>query len=259
MVLRHEGEGVIAIGQPAHAWLSGQLARAWGSPRFGPVRPREDVCLGAEQHDLGMADWDNAPTLNPDTGWPHSFLEMPLASHVELWSAAPQRALPQSRYAALLVSLHGASLYARRDLDREPRAVATAVHDYLQGQRAFQQELIASLREDPAYAEHATGAAIDRNRRLVLTWDWMSLALCMRVLPTRAESVPTTDGEATIELEPVPGGAVRVDPWPFAAESVTVHCEGRRLRTPFDDEQQMRIALARAAWTTLVFELTPGG
>jgi hypothetical protein len=258
MVLRHEGDGVIAIGQPAHAWVSGQLARAWGSPRFGPVRPREDVCLAAEQHDLGMADWDAAPTLNPATGWPHSFLEMPIATHIGLWTAAPGRALSQCRYAALLVSLHGASLYERRDLDSEPPAVAAAVRDYLQGQRAFQQEVIAWLRDDPAYAEHASDAVIDRNRRLMLTWDWMSLALCMNVLPTRAENVPASDGDATIELEPASGGGVRVYPWPFATEAVTVRCEGRLLPAPFDDQQQMRATLARAPWKTLVFGLIPG-
>jgi hypothetical protein len=257
MVLRHEGDGVVAIGQPAHAWVSGQLARAWGSPRFGPVRPHEEVCLGAEQHDLGMADWDRAPTLNPDTGWPHSFLEMPVAAHVGLWTAAPGRALSQSRYAALLVSLHGASLYERRDLDSEPPAIAAAVRDYLQGQRAFQQEVIARLRGDPAYAEHATDEAIDRNRRLMLAWDWMSLALCMNVLPTRAENVPASDGDVTIELEPASGGGVRVHPWPFAADAVTVRCEGRLLRQRFDDEERMRATLAGAAWTTLAFELSP--
>jgi Protein of unknown function (DUF3891) len=257
MVLRHEGEGMIAIGQPAHAWLSGQLARAWGSPGFGPVVPREDVCLAAEQHDLGMADWDGAPTLNRDTGWPHSFLEMPVVAHLELWSAAPSRALTQSRYAALLTSLHGTGLYRSRDMDSEPPPVAAAIRDYLAGQRAFQQQVIGWLADDPAYAEHADEAVIDRNRRLMAAWDWMSLGLCMDVLPTRAEDVPARDGQATVELERAPDGRVRASPWPFAAEAVTVRCEGRLLSRPFEREEEMRETLARAPWRTLSFELVP--
>ena len=58
MVLREDGDGVLCIGQPAHAWVSGQLARAWGNERFGAFAPREEVCLAAAQHDLGMAAWD---------------------------------------------------------------------------------------------------------------------------------------------------------------------------------------------------------
>ena len=54
MLLREDGDAVVCIGQPAHAWLSGQLARAWA---LDPVEPWEEVCLAAEQHDLGMAGW----------------------------------------------------------------------------------------------------------------------------------------------------------------------------------------------------------
>ena len=108
VLLRPEGEAAICIGQASHAWLSGQLARAWAD-----VEPREEVCLAAEQHDVGMAEWDLAPTLNRETGRPHSFMEMPLAVHLALWSAAPHKLVTQSRYAAMLVSMHGTALYER--------------------------------------------------------------------------------------------------------------------------------------------------
>ena len=45
MLYRLEEQGRIAITQPTHAWLSGQLARAWGNERFGEVVPWEEVCL----------------------------------------------------------------------------------------------------------------------------------------------------------------------------------------------------------------------
>ena len=94
MILRElGGDSVRCIGQPAHAWLSGQLAAAWGNGLFPEPRPREEVCLAAMQHDLGMAAWDADPELNPDTGWPMSFLEMPVETHLRLWSAAPRLAL----------------------------------------------------------------------------------------------------------------------------------------------------------------------
>ena len=120
MLLRPDGDGVIAIGQPAHAWLSGQLARAWGNERFGAVEPWEEVCLAAEQHDVGMAEWERRPTFNPRTGLPRSFMELELDEHLEIWWRAAPLVLPQSRYAAVLVSMHGTALYERRNLERLP-------------------------------------------------------------------------------------------------------------------------------------------
>jgi len=256
MVLRQDGEALITIGQPAHAWVSGQLARAWGNERFGRLEPWEEVCLAAEQHDVGMAGWDLSPTLNPSTGRPHSFIEMPLDVHVSLWREAPQRLLAQSRYAALLVSMHGCALYELRDLSRLSDAEAQAVGAYLAEQRAFQERVIASLRSEAITAWFATAATIARNQRLLWTWDFISLALCIGWAPCTVAGVPTA-GEATdLALAPLTGeGRLTLDPWPFGAERVELRCEGRRLVGSFEDEQAMRAALDAAPWVTLRFEL----
>src|SRR4051795_7966544 len=131
MLLRPDGDDVICIGQPAHAWLSGQMAARW-RPR---PEPFEEVVLAAAQHDAGMADWDAAPELNPDTGLPQSFMEMALDTHLRLWSHAPHRVLPQSRYAAVLVSMHGTALYEMR------RRRTDEIERYLDEQRALQRRL----------------------------------------------------------------------------------------------------------------------
>ncbi|GIX07742.1 MAG: hypothetical protein KatS3mg115_2145 [Candidatus Poribacteria bacterium] len=46
MVIRQEPDGYLLIGQPAHAFLAGQLARAWGREPFGDFEPREGGLLG---------------------------------------------------------------------------------------------------------------------------------------------------------------------------------------------------------------------
>ena len=248
MVLRREGDAVLAIGQPSHAWLSGQLARAWGNERFGPLEPREEVCLAAEQHDAGMAAWDAAPALNPATGLPYSFVEMPVETHVGLWSRAWEVVLPQSRYAALLVSMHGTALYAMRDLSKLGEREAGLVRAYLAGQREVQERLRASLDD---------ASAVDRNQRLIWTWDAFSLALCLDWAPHTLRAVPAAGGAAVdVELTPAGERAVRVDPWPFdAAERLRVRTEGRRLDGPFDDQGDLHAALRDAPWVTLDFEL----
>lgn len=261
MVLREDGDAVVAIGQPSHAWISGQLARAWGNERFGAVAPWEEVCLGAEQHDVGMAGWDLEPELNPETGRPRSFMEMALETHLELWSAAPARLRAQSRYAALLVSMHGAALYERRDLEALDSARADAVRAYLDGQRALQDELRAELRGDPGTARHADEETIARNRRLVWTWDSLSLALLLDWAPHEVDEVPAAEGALTLCLRSLGGSRERLtlEPWPFDGERVVVRCEGRRLEGRFEDEDEMRRALARAPWVTLEFELVRAG
>lgn len=236
MLLRRDADDVIAIGQPAHAWLSGQLARAWG----GTVEPWEEVCLAAEQHDIGMAAWDLQPKLNPETGLPRSFMELELDDHLEIWWRAAPLVIPQSRYAALLVSMHGTALYERRNLERLSPADADRVRAFLKGQRALQERLLVGFDEQQ----------VRRNQRLVWTWDSLSLGLLLDWAPFELKAVPTADGEVDI--------AVRegtLDPWPFKAPSITVRSEGRRLTGRFDDEAAMRVALDAAPWVTLDFEL----
>ena len=259
MVLREDGDAVIAVGQPSHAWLSGQLARAWGNMRFGTVAPWEEVCLAAEQHDVGMAGWDLEPELNPETGRPRSFMEMALETHLDLWSGAPGRLIAQSRYAALLVSMHGTALYERRDLAALEPDRARAVREFLDGGRALQDELLATLRADPATAAHSDHATVARNRSLVWTWDSLSLALLLGWAPHDARDVPTADGSAALSLRAQEGspGRFTLAPWPFAADRVGVSCEGRRLEGRYEDEAEMRAALGRAPWVSLEFDLVP--
>ena len=198
MLLRPDGDDVIAIGQPAHAWLSGQLARAWGEP----FEPWEEVCLAAEQHDVGMAAWDRAPKLNPETGLPRSFMELELDDHLEIWWRAAPLVLQQSRYAALLVSMHGTALYERRNRD-DARVPA-----FLDGQAELQARLLETLRADPRTAPFAADEIVRRNQQLVWRWDSLSLGLLL-------------------EWE-----QLGLDPWPFRDDRVSLRCEGRRLSGP---------------------------
>jgi hypothetical protein len=237
MLLCRHGDELIAVGQPAHAWVSGQLARAWGNPRFGTPEPREEVCLAAEQHDAGMAAWETRPTFDPETGLPRSFMQLTLAEHLEIWWSAAPLVMAQSPYAALLVSMHGTALYERRDLARLAPADAEQVQAFMAGQRELQERLRVALGADPE--------AVRRNQRLVWAWDSLSLGLLLGWEPFTLSAVPTADGEADVEVRDG-----RLDPWPFAVPAVTLRYDGRPLAGPYPDEATMRQALADAPWIT---------
>ncbi|MBD1839663.1 DUF3891 family protein [Coleofasciculus sp. FACHB-64] len=260
MLYRKEPEGLIAIAQLAHAWVSGQLAQAWGNEYFGKLEPRKEVCLGAQQHDIGWLSWEKTPTFNPKTGLPHSFTELPRKIHIDIWSKAGELAIAQGRYPALLASLHGTRLYEHYDSSNDSPEDIQLVQDFLGHEQAFQKELIDSLRNDPDYAPYSTPEAIARNRQLVGIWDCLSLILCMKLSKERSvEKVPTAEGEITLKLTPLAGDPtqVAVSPWPFSENAVTLVCEGRYLSETFPDEETMRNAIAKAPWVTIKTHLHP--
>jgi hypothetical protein len=265
VVLRRDDRGVLAIGQPAHAWLCGQLARAWGNERFGAVEPLEEVALGAEQHDIGMARSDLEPVLEPGSGLPQSFMELELDARLAMWREGPRRLIPQNRYAALLAAIHGRRLYEGRDPDAGPRPEAGAIGAFLTQSRELEAWLLASLRADPATAGYATPELVARNSQLVWTWDVLSLLLLLTDWsPRTLEAVPTA-GSGTVDVRVQTGGErdgvalASLDPWPFAAPAVRVRCEGRRLaggdRRQVEPAQGLARELADAPWETLEFEL----
>jgi hypothetical protein len=245
MLLRDEGDRVLAIGQASHAWISGQLARSWGNERFPRPEPYEEVCLAAEQHDVGMAMWDLDPVRNPASGLPYSFMEMPLPVHLALWTAAPERLLTQSRLAAVLVSMHGWRLYRRRKLDELRSDQADSVRAYLDAQVAFRERLADDFDE----------RALQLASQLIWTWDFLSLAICLDWSGRTARDVPTADGAVDIEITRAGERRIRLEPWPFECDTLTVRCEARRLEGRYETDEALRAELSSASWETLELEL----
>lgn len=244
MVVHESENGVLCIGQASHAWVAGQLARRWGNDAFAPPDPFEEVCLGAEQHDVGMAEWDLRPELDPETGLPRTFLNMPLQTHLDLWTAAPDKVLTQAPYAALLVSMHGHALYASRDTTEPDADESKAVRRFVERQEAYQRDLLARMGEDPERAR--------RNQRLVWAFDFLSLAPLLGWVPETVDVPAGTDPSlATLDVDTAGPLALTVDPWPFADESLTIRYTGRLLTERFTDEDALRAALAAAPWRTV--------
>ncbi|MBD2535036.1 DUF3891 family protein [Nostoc flagelliforme FACHB-838] len=263
MLHRLSKYGLICITQPHHAWLSGQFARAWGNEQFGEFVPKEEVCLAAEQHDIGWLQWEQQPTLNPQTGYPYNFTELPTEVHIDIWSGAKQLAFPLGRYATLLVSLHGTGLYERFTSWQNSHKSAEIVRDFLNNEYAFQQQMIDILKKDKYYTPYATGEVIERNKKLVATWDALSIILCMgKVGEQHITQVPTTNYETTLKLTLVEDKdnhyTAIMSPWAFQQSEIKLVYEGRLLQQTFIDEPAMREALISDCWVTLSTTLIPG-
>ncbi len=252
MLIRADDDGAVLISQPAHAWISGQLARAWTEGEHGSFVPHEEVCLAAEQHDIGWLQWEVRPTLNPDTGLPYSFREMPRESHVQIWGRARRYAMIYGRYPALLISMHGTGLFERfGPSDDAPRNEKMLVDTYLRREYASQRTLVESLAADSRYEGLVEPDVLERNRSLISLWDGMSLMICSGVGP---------DGASMGEFALNPGAhehEIRIDPWPLRGDSLTVFCEARRIHGTFERQTALHGALNSAAQFTIEFELLP--
>jgi hypothetical protein len=234
VLIRDDGETWTAITQPAHAFLSGQVAAHWATP----LEP--DVILGVQQHDVPWVDADRTPSLHAPAGRAASFIELAMERRLEIWSTVTERLVAQSPYAALLVSLHSTNIHTRY-LPPEARP------DELLGRtRADQDALLAVLPE-------ATREQARRDADIVFALDALSLTLCHG---WDARDLPAIDGEV-IRVEPVGDAAATLDPWPLSVDSLPVSVDARVMRERFDDEAAMQAALAAAPNTRLRWTLSP--
>lgn len=244
MLIVDDGTSWLAITQPAHAWLSGQIARAWGNAAFARPDPFEGVCLGVEQHDVAWTAWDLRPPLHPPARRAASFYEAPAGPRLDIWRAAPEGALALSPWAALLVSLHGRNIHTRfvnrATLPRDDGAVLDA---YLEEQRDVQDRLIDRLGTTREVAERAG--------ELVFCLDGISLSIC-HGWPAR--DIGPVDG-TTIRLAPAEGDAFTLDPWPLATDRLVVELDARRFTERFDDEAALHAALDAAPFERLRWTL----
>ena len=245
MLVRVDDDGALAIGQLSHSWLSGQLARPWGNDRFIAPEPREEIVLGAQQHDIGWALSDLEPGWNKQSGLPRSFLELTVEEHLAIWRGAPDQLMSESLHAALIVSLHGRSISELRAQAGPEQAAA--VREHIEAECTRQAFLCGTLGISEAQAHRA--------QRQVWTWDGLSLALCNGWQPFTSRDVPSYEGLVDIELRGAGEGTYTLDPWPFGEDRVEVRCEGRRLASRYPSERAMRNAFRGAQPVTLTFSI----
>ena len=86
MIRRDDRGDWLVIAQVEHARLAGELARVWGNERVASLAAFPTLVWGIEHHDDGWREWDDAPRINPATGFPRSFLEMRMRDSTAIWT-----------------------------------------------------------------------------------------------------------------------------------------------------------------------------
>lgn len=252
MLFQDYPTGVLAISQPMHAWISGQLLRSW-SEEIG-----EPLLLAAEQHDIGWLDWETVPSFDTRTGRPHLFRDIGAAIHAPMWTRGVERALAAwGTHVALLISRHGGVIYNRfKDRHRIDPTDAQAATDYLTNQAASEAGWARTL--------GLSAVELDRQTGLLACVDTLSLALCGELeVPLEVEVPLLAGGTRKLRLEkrldaPAEFG---LEPWPFRKDEVVVTGEARRLPAEgrFGSEPEMRAWLDEASHVTFHVRLVRSG
>jgi Protein of unknown function (DUF3891) len=259
MLLRAVDDGRIAITQPAHARLSGDLARAWGNEGF--LSPNADEILAASLHDIGWLGWELNPDYDEATKLPRVFADMPTGVHMHLWDQGVACASTIGRLIGVLVSLHAETIYEKWfDFSKAAPENAQAVRTFLARQNSTREELLATLRTDHRFASAVTPERLTFARRLIATVDFMSLLICWGLdRERRLEDVPQSLEDAcAMSLTPQGKDILLVAPWPFKESTLRVSVEGRRLPSTLPDKPAMRQAFAESPYVTLECLLMPG-
>ncbi|UCG26086.1 MAG: DUF3891 family protein [Chloroflexota bacterium] len=253
MIVRREGRGYLLISQPAHAWLAGELAAAWGNERFARPSPPEAVVMATRLHDIGWLAWDGAPRLGED-GRPVNFLDTTLSETIPLWKRAVEQVSLLDPYAALLVSKHASTIYRRRlqrgaDPPEQRAAVAAQLADHAAIQAAMSRQLASHRVYGPAVEPNRLNATY----RWLRACDLLSLALCTDDIPAAGMI------DAVVGIEPVKQVQVRyerpqpfelrLDPTPFAGP-LELEIQTRRLtESTYPSQAAYLAAVEQAPWT----------
>lgn len=242
-------ESWLLIAQTDHARLSLRLAEAWGGDAVPPLvcppdlpdhplaATRREFLEAVDHHDEGWQEWDSSPGIDPASGRPYSFTEMPVPDVQRIWDESIAACRRHGLLAGWVAAAHFSKLQSKRDGDY-PEWV-----DWLS--RVDQQRevwLRQWLQQSPAHTKELA----DRCLAWLQALDWISLWLCCRcpVLTRDADIDPLTiGGDATgwPEIVFTPDGTLRrngegllrVAPWPFVEAGVRI--DVKALSIPIDD------------------------
>jgi Protein of unknown function (DUF3891) len=250
MLFRDQPSGAIAISQLTHAWISGQILRAWDG------NLSETLLLAAEQHDIGWMDWEADPTFNIESGRPHLFREIGASTHAPMWTRGVQRAVGAwGIHVALLISRHGGVIYRRyTDRHRLSEADAAAAQNYLNAQAPIEMAWSRALELEATELETETA--------LLAFSDTLSLALCGELKTPLNVEAPGRDGKTVtfrIAARPQRSFDFVVSPWPFRGNELVVEGEARPLPSAgrFSDERAMKTWLGLPARVNFRARLSP--
>jgi len=228
MLIRCEDGDLIVVRQTDHMAQVARIAEAWGNARYPAPEHREETIRAAALHDNGWRDWEEQPTLVPETGRPRNLGEVQTPVHAAFYAAGVERAAAIDPYAGLLVSLHATALYTGvRGWDTStltpltPADLDAVGRSFVARQCAVQGQLRTALAASSRFGAAVEPARLRSAYLRLRAWDQLSLYFVFQGMGDgRLDHVPAAEGESSITLRQIGPYAATAHPWPFAHDRV---------------------------------------
>jgi hypothetical protein len=223
-----DGNSAFIIRQQDHAAVSGIFAANFGNADFAPLNPKEAMEFLAAHHDDGWESIDANPQFDSRSGFVYHLTQTPTQLLVESGNKSPDANEAFHPYSGLISSMHTYGLYHGRYglsdkiyIDMINPEWKEAVHVMLAAELARQARLKAVC--------NVSDAELFHNYKLLQFFD--TLALYIQTTATLNESqflhVPQALGQ-DVRIRAIPNGnEIRLDPYPFAVDSLEVATIGR--------------------------------
>lgn len=261
----------LLISQVTHADLAGEIARHWGNQLVEPLPFGRALLYAVEHHDDGWADWEAAPTIDPETGKPRNFTEMPMDVSTAIWqksiaACAAISAEPRSGEAragevqagqeqcsevskgkfssAVWVSRHFCWLaeQARKNRPDNPDDVR-ACETFLSAQHALQERW---MRESGLLPEEFDAIA-ELGTQFLQFFDRLSLWLCCAKRSTPDTLTIPGERAVAVTFAPLTDDRVLMTPNPLAQDSLTVDLVALRIpQRAYANDAELHAALRMA-------------
>lgn len=244
-MLRMESEtGWWLIAHPDHARLAGAFAAAWGNAEFRRPEPRERVLYGIASHDDGWAARDAHPSITRQgkpsafsselVGKYSAFEEIDIEEYLAVRDRAVRIIAENDAYAGLLISMHTYNLLtAHADRSTIAPAGLALLDRFLEGQREYQLQLLASIAEEPSLsAQQKSEQTIQEHFSLLQACDNLSLLACVAYdRPAHLlHPLPlNSGGTSEVRVEPIAPRHFRLTPWPFEESELTFNFPARQV------------------------------
>ena len=268
MIVRAEGDSLIVTRQVDHGAVSGVLASHWGNAEFPKPLPFDSVVFACGFHDEAWRFLDQVPVLDESTGWPHTFMSMPLPVILPAYMEGADRVGQKNPYAGFLVMMHYQGFFNKRfglDKDLPSRTVTKEEEAAVRAYMAAAEMLRGRFRsraweEQRVVVGDASAPAISHAYLILQIVDVISLFLCLD--PTAnwpLGDVRRTVGGSllTMQMRPLGSGKVTVQPWPFQSkEPIEVTFPIRRIpNRRYSSTDDVQRTLSGANMETISFQI----
>jgi len=253
MIRAETEEHWVLIRHPDHAFLAGQFADAWGNDRFARPEPFGSIRHAVYHHDDGWLARDANPGLTPQ-GIPEAFTrdlvgaysafeEIDLPNYLKVRGQATSAVAEQNPTAGIIVSMHTVNLLTEQaDLETIQPEHRTAHAAFVADQQAWQ----AAERDRLGLSAEELQQAFE----FLQACDNLSLIACSgydEARPLRHTHPDRTGTRHEIKCLPVAAHTWKLDPWPFADDTLAFALPCRRVaKDAFSDESSYRQAFASA-------------